>query len=84
MVTVPFSRQEKASMSRRARLGDAASEAMRDLPGPVDLDQAGARGDGTASPETISSAAWAAARDGVCRQPARRRDAASTLAARSR
>ena len=44
MVTVPFSRQEKASMSRRARLGDAASEAMRDLPGPVDLDQAGARG----------------------------------------
>jgi len=84
MVTVQFSRQEKASMSRRAGLGDAAGEAMRDLPGPVDLDQAGARGDGTASPETISSAAWAAARDGVCRQPARRRDAASTLAARSR
>ena len=70
MVTVQFSRQEKASMSRRAGLGDAASQAMRDLPDPVDLDQAGARGHGPASPETISSAARAAAHDAVCRQPA--------------
>src|SRR5215472_15068702 len=61
MVTVPFSRQEKAGMVRRAGLRDAAVEAMRDLPGPVDLDQAEARGHGTAAPETISPAAWAAA-----------------------
>ena len=84
MVTVQFSRREMVNLLRKAGPREAASETMRDLPGPVDLDQAGARGDGTASPETISSAAWAAARDGVCRQPARRRDAASTLAARSR
>jgi len=61
MVTVQLSRQEKASMVRRAGLRDAASEAMQHLPGPVDLDQAEARGHGTASQETISPAAWAAA-----------------------
>ena len=70
MVTVQFSRQEKVSMSRRAGPRDAAGEAMRDLPGRVDLDQVEARGHGTAAPETISSAAWAAAHDAVCRQPA--------------
>src|SRR5215472_15013572 len=82
MDTVPFSRQEMVNMVRGAGPRDAASQAMRDLPGPVDLDQAGARGHGTASPETISSAAWAAAHDAVCRQQARLRDAASTLAVR--
>ena len=44
MVTVPFSRQEMVNMARRAGLGDAAGQAMRDLPSPVDLDQAEARG----------------------------------------
>ena len=58
------------NLLRKAGPREAASETMRDLPGPVDLDQAGARGHGTASPETISSAAWAAAHDAVCRQPA--------------
>src|SRR5262249_54651302 len=61
MVTVPFSRQEIVNMARRAGLRDAAGEATRDLPGTVDLDQAEARGHGTAAPETISPAAWAAA-----------------------
>jgi hypothetical protein len=70
MVTAQFSRQEMVNMVRRAGLGDAASEAMRDLPDPVDLDQVEAWGHGTASPETIPSAAWAAAHDAVCRQPA--------------
>ena len=32
MVTVPFSKQEKASMVRGAGLGDAASQAMRTCP----------------------------------------------------
>ena len=40
MVTVQFSRQEMVNMLRRARLREAASEAMRDLPDPVGLDQA--------------------------------------------
>ena len=70
MVTVQFSRREMVNMVRGAGLGDAASQAMRDLPGPVDPDQAAAWGHGTASPETISSAASAAAHDAVCRQPA--------------
>jgi len=70
MVTVQFSRREMVNLLRKAGPREAASETMRDLPGPVDLDQAGARGHGTASPETISSAAWAAAHDAVCRQPA--------------
>src|SRR5215813_1358349 len=61
MDTVPFSRQEMVNMARRAGPRDAAGQAMRDLPGPVDLDQAEARGHGTAAPETISPAAWAAA-----------------------
>ena len=59
-----------ATMLRRAGLREAASEAMRDLPDPVDLDQVEAWGHGTASPETISSAVWAAAHDAVCRPPA--------------
>jgi hypothetical protein len=67
MVTVQFSRQEMVNMLRRSGLREAASEAVRDLADPVDLDQAEARGHGTASPETISSAAWAAAHDAVCR-----------------
>jgi hypothetical protein len=66
MVTVQFSRQEMVNMLRRAGLREAGSEAMRDLPDPVGLDQAEARGHGTASPETISSAAWAAAHDALC------------------
>jgi hypothetical protein len=39
MVTVQFSRQEMVNLLRRAGLREAASEAMRDLPDPVDLDQ---------------------------------------------
>jgi hypothetical protein len=70
MVTVQFSRQEMVNMLRRAGLREAASEAMRDLPDPVDLDQVEAWGHGTASPETISSAVRAAAHDAVRRQPA--------------
>ena len=69
MVTVQFSRREMVNMVRGAGLGDAASQAMRDLPDLVDLDQVEARGHGTASPGTISSAARAAAHDAVCRQP---------------
>jgi hypothetical protein len=71
MVTAQFSRQEMASMVRRAGLGDAASQAMPDLPGLVDPDHAGAWGHGTASPQTIPSAASAAAHDAVGRPPAR-------------
>ena len=44
MVTVQFSRREMVNMVRGAGLGDAASQAMRDLPGPVDPDQAAAWG----------------------------------------
>jgi hypothetical protein len=70
MVTVQFSRQEVVNMLRGAGLRDAASQAMQDVPDPVDLDQVQALGHRTASPETISSAARAAAHDAVCRQPA--------------
>jgi len=71
-----------ATMLRRAGLREAASEAMRDLPEPVDLDQVEAWGHGTASPETISSAVWAAAHDAVCRPPAQ--SAAARFTARGR
>ena len=54
-------------MLRGAGLRDAASQAMQDLPDPVDLDQVQAWGHRTASPETISLAARAAAHDAVCR-----------------
>ena len=38
MVTVQFSRQEVVDMLRRTGLREAAGEAMRALPDPVDLD----------------------------------------------
>ena len=35
---MPYSRQEVVRMLRKAGFGEAADEAMRDLPDPVDLD----------------------------------------------
>jgi hypothetical protein len=35
---MPFSRQEVADMLRKAGLREAADEAMRELPDPVDLE----------------------------------------------
>ena len=63
MVTVQFSRQEMVNLLRRAGLGDAASQAMRTCPTRLTPITPG-RG-GTASPETIPSAASAAAHDAV-------------------
>ena len=54
------------NMVRMAGLRDAGSEALRDLPGPVDPDHVEAWGHGPASPETIPSAVWAAANDVLC------------------
>ena len=54
MVTVQFSRQEMVNLLRRAGLGDAASQAMRDLPDPVDPDHAGAWGHGITRNNPIS------------------------------
>ena len=66
MVTVQFSRQEKVNMVRRAGLGDAASEACGTRPTRLTSIKSRRGGNGMASPETISSAAWAAAHDEVC------------------
>jgi hypothetical protein len=38
VVAVPYSRQEVVRMLRKAGFGEAADEAMRELPDPVDLD----------------------------------------------
>jgi len=64
MVTVQFSRQEMVNMVRRARLREAASEATRDLPGPVVLDQAEAWEHGITRNDLISR--MAAAHDALC------------------
>ena len=59
------SKQEVVRMLRKAGFRAAADEAMRDLPDPVDLDYVQHWGYSAASPETFSSARWAAAPDAV-------------------
>jgi hypothetical protein len=40
VVAVQYSRQEVADMLRKAGFGEAADEAMRELPDPVDMEYA--------------------------------------------
>ena len=67
-------------MLREAGFREAADEVMGDLPDPVDLDHVQDWGYSAASPETFSSARWAAAPDAV--RPARPNQAAAPREAR--
>ena len=82
MVTVQFSRQEMVNMVRRGGLRDAASEALRDLAGPVDLDQAEAWGTARHHQKRSHQPHGRQPMTRSAGSRPRRRDAASTLAVR--